>query len=180
MDRIATDLPDGEARGAGARPGGAGVLAARARGRPRLRDRDRTSPPRWRWRPERLDGVTEQMLADPDHYSFSHQHHAYRARGEYVRYLRRMAEHVGRDRIHVVDSHEFFTQPGAGVRRGAGLPRPAAADRGGRGLPGVRAAQRAARGRRCPTQLRAELTEHYAPYDEQLAEWLGRTPSWLS
>jgi hypothetical protein len=28
--------------------------------------------------------------------------------------------------------------------------------------------------------LRRELTEHYAPYDEQLAEWLGRTPSWLS
>ena len=103
--------------------------------------------------PERLDGVTEQLLADPDHYSFSHQHHAYRARGEYVRYLRRMAEHVGRDRIHVVDSHEFFRDPEPvydAVLDFLGLPDPTEV---GAALPGVRAAQRpspgAAARRRC-------------------------------
>ena len=44
-------------------------------------------------------------------YSFSHQHHAYRARGEYIRYLRPLADLLGRDRIHVVDSAEFFASP---------------------------------------------------------------------
>jgi hypothetical protein len=129
--------------------------------------------------PVRLDGVTEQMLSEPDHYSFSHQHHAYRARGEYVRYLRRMAEHVGRESIHVVDSHEFFTRPEAvydAVLDFLGLPTP---DDVGAAYP-VFERHNARPRAPLPTQLRVELTEHYAPYDEQLAEWLGRTPSWLS
>jgi hypothetical protein len=26
--------------------------------------------------------------------------------------------------------------------------------------------------------LRRELTEHFAPHDERLAQWLGHTPIW--
>jgi hypothetical protein len=29
-----------------------------------------------------------------------------------------------------------------------------------------------------PDALRAELGLHFAPFDDDLAEWLGRTPSW--
>jgi hypothetical protein len=129
--------------------------------------------------PERLDGVTERMLADPEHYSFSHQHHAYRARGEYVRYLRRMVEHAGRERVHVVDSHEFFRDPVPtydAVLEFLGLPRPPDVDAAYPAFEQHNARPRAA----LDDQLRAELTSHFAPYDEQLAEWLGRTPSWLS
>jgi hypothetical protein len=129
--------------------------------------------------PTRLDGVTELMLSEPEHYSFSHQHHAYRARGEYVRYLRRMAEHVGRESIHVVDSHEFFSNPEPvydAVLDFLGLPSPQEV---GAQYPVFE--RHNARPRSPMTAaLRKELTGHYAPYDEQLAEWLGRTPSWLS
>jgi hypothetical protein len=129
--------------------------------------------------PERLAGETEKLLADPTYYSFAHQHHAYRARGEYVRYLRRMAEHIGRDRIHVVDSHEFFRDPRPAydaVLDFLGLPRP----------PEVGAAYPAfechnARPRTpLADAVRAELTGHFAAHDDQLAEWLGRVPSWRS
>lgn len=127
--------------------------------------------------PERLSGVTEKMLADPAHYSFPHQHHAYRARGEYVRYLRRMAEHIGRDRIHVVDSHEFFRDPKPAydaVLHFLGLPRPPEVDGA------YPAFERHNARPRVPLsdELREELTTHFTPYDDQLAEWLGRTPSW--
>ena len=27
-------------------------------------------------------------------------------------------------------------------------------------------------------ELRARLSEHYRPFDDRLAEWMGRTPSW--
>ena len=59
----------------------------------------------------RLRGVAERLAADPRAYSFGHQHHAYRARGEYATHLERMAATVGRDRIHVVDSGRFFADP---------------------------------------------------------------------
>jgi hypothetical protein len=129
--------------------------------------------------PIRLDGVTEQMLTEPAHYSFAHQHHAYRARGEYVRYLRRMAEHVGRDRILVVDSQDFFTNPRPvydEVLEFLGLPAPSDVDASYPAFEQHNARPRAP----MAESLREELTGHFAPYDEQLAEWLGRTPSWQS
>jgi hypothetical protein len=29
-----------------------------------------------------------------------------------------------------------------------------------------------------PASVRAALDEHFRPYDERLAAWLGREPSW--
>ena len=61
--------------------------------------------------PARLHRQEERLTHDPEYYSFAHQHHAYRARGEYARYLSVMAQHVGRERIHVVESERFFSDP---------------------------------------------------------------------
>jgi hypothetical protein len=129
--------------------------------------------------PGRLRGVGERMVVDEDHYSFAHQHHAYRARGEYVRYLRRMADEVGRDRIHVVDSAQFFTDPRPVYDRVLdflGLPNQIEL---GVSYP---AFDRHNARPRSPLRdgVRAELTAHYAPYDVELARWLGRPLSWRS
>ena len=86
----------------------------------------------------------------------------------------RWPQHVGRDRIHVVESERFFAEPGAGLRRGAGLPRPAA------DLERTRRSSGTTPARAPPTwtrRIRRELAEHYAPHDERLATWLGRTPA---
>ena len=122
--------------------------------------------------PLRLRGEAERMLADPHHYSFSHQHHAYRARGEYARYLAAMAAALGRERILVLESAELFTTPHALYDRVLdflGLPRgpyPRFERHNARPRPPV------------PERIRRELSAYYEPFDAALADWLGRTPSW--
>jgi Sulfotransferase domain len=121
----------------------------------------------------RLRGEEDRLRADPAYRSHSHQHHAYRARGEYARFLIEMARQVGPERIHVVESERFFTEPGPaydGVLDFLHLPR----------LGHPEFARHNARPRGAPMDpgLRAELTAHYAPYDERLAAWLGRPPVW--
>lgn len=120
----------------------------------------------------RLAGEAERIAADPGYLSHSHQHHAYRTRGQYVEQLERLAALFGRDRIHVVDSGDFFVTPEPvydGVLDFLGLPR--------RGYPAFE--QHNARSRSAlPAQVRAALTDHFEPYDERLAAWLGWVPSW--
>jgi hypothetical protein len=122
--------------------------------------------------PARLRGQHERMLDDPAYYSFAHQHHAYRARGEYTRYLEQMAGLVGRDRIHVVESERFFADPEPaydGVLDFLGLPR--------LGYPAFE--RHNARPRTIlDDRIRRDLTAYYAPYDEALVPWLGRPPCW--
>jgi hypothetical protein len=122
--------------------------------------------------PARLEGQAERIAVDPDYFSYSHQHHSYIARGQYVDQLERLERHFGRDRLHVVDSGDFFTDPEAvydGVLAFLGLPN--------RGYPAFK--RRNARPRSpMPDSVRATLEKHYGPYDERLAAWLGHEPSW--
>ena len=125
--------------------------------------------------PSRLAGQRELLLNDPNAYSFAHQHHAYQARGEYIEYLEPMAALLGRDRVHVVDSTEFFLHPEPvydAVLDFLGLPRVQqypAFDR-----------HNARPRNRLDDSIASRLAQHYAPYDERLATWLGHRPSWLS
>ncbi|MET0423334.1 MAG: sulfotransferase domain-containing protein, partial [Actinoplanes sp.] len=124
--------------------------------------------------PARLHRQEERLAEDPAYYSFAHQHHAYRARGEYARYLTVMAQHVGRDRIHVVESERFFSEPADvfdEVCEFLGLPtyleRPAFEKHNARPRAGA-----------MDEGLRQDLSAHYQPHDEALARWLGRLPIW--
>jgi hypothetical protein len=120
----------------------------------------------------RLAGEAERLAADPGYRSFHHQHHGYVARGHYAEQLDRLAGQVGRDRIHVVDSERFFTDPApvyAGVLDFLGLPaHPDAAFRRHNGR------DRAP----LPPGLRGRLAEHFAPHDARLSAWLGAEPLW--
>ncbi|HZN76355.1 MAG TPA: sulfotransferase [Micromonosporaceae bacterium] len=123
--------------------------------------------------PARLRGQHERLTADPRAHSFAHQHHAYRARGEYARYLQAMARTVGRQRILVVDSGEFFTSPRQVYDRVLHFL----------GLPMMEYPSFARHNARPRTtdmadHVRRELTAHFAPWDARLVEWLGTEPSW--
>ncbi len=121
---------------------------------------------------ERLDGEEERLRRDTTYESHAHRHQAYRSRGEYVTQLEHLAAVIGRERIKVVDSHRFFSTPDEvftdllgwlGTRAVA----PTTFDRH----------NARPRGALDPA-LHAELEAHFAPYDERLADWLGRPPSW--
>jgi hypothetical protein len=121
---------------------------------------------------ERLRGEAERMAADPAYLSPSHQHQAYRARGRYAEQLDRLERIFGRDRIHVIDSGDFFTEPEPvydrvldflGLRHG---PYPVFERHNAR----PRSAM--------PDDVRAKLTEYFEPFDAQLARWLPAPPSW--
>jgi hypothetical protein len=120
----------------------------------------------------RLAGEAERIVAEPGYNSHSHQHHAYLQRGRYVEHLERLEAVFGRERMHVVDSRAFFTEPEPvydAVLAFLGLPRTS--------YPTFE--RHNARPRSpMPQPLRARLEDHFAPYDERLAAWLGRPVSW--
>jgi sulfotransferase family protein len=122
---------------------------------------------------ERTAGEAARLAADPRYRSHSHQHHAYRARGQYADYLERLADFVDRDRILVVDSHEFFATPEpvyARVLDFLGLP--------AAGNPVFERHNARPRPAPMPEPVRSDLDRHFAPYDKRLIDWLGRDPSW--
>ena len=121
---------------------------------------------------QRLAGEAERIVAQPGYQSHSHQHHGYRVRGQYADQLERLEDLFGRDRIHVVDSGRFFTDPEPvydGVLSFLGLRQ--------YGYP-VFERHNARPRSPMPETLRATLNDHFLPYDERLAHWLGAPPSW--
>jgi hypothetical protein len=120
----------------------------------------------------RLAGEAERMATDPSYVGYNWRHFAYRFRGQYVEQLERLERLVGRDRIHVIDSGDFFASPGRvydQVLDFLGLPHvghPAFDPPRTRSRPPM------------PDSVRKALEDHYRPYDERLAVWLGREPSW--
>jgi Sulfotransferase domain len=121
---------------------------------------------------QRLAGEADRIISEPGYLSHSHQHHAYLTRGLYADQLERLAQAVGRDRVHVVDSGRFFTDPEPvydGVLEFLGLRR--------HGYPAFE--RHNARPRSpMPETLRATLNDHFKAPDERLASWLGHPPSW--
>jgi hypothetical protein len=123
--------------------------------------------------PARLHRQEEMLAADPAYYSFAHQHHAYRARGEYARYLSVLAANVGRERIHVVESERFFAEPDRvydEILAFLGLP--------DLGRPPFERHNARPRSADMDPRIRKDLTAHFAPHDEALAGWLGHPPVW--
>ncbi|HEY2575291.1 MAG TPA: sulfotransferase [Streptosporangiaceae bacterium] len=120
----------------------------------------------------RLAGEEERLTSDPGYYSRRHWLFSYRTRGHYVEQLERMERVFGRERMHVIDSGDFFADPESSYHQTLeflGVPRlgsPAFTPKNGRTRSPM------------PESLRASLEEHYRPYDERLAAWLGREPSW--
>jgi hypothetical protein len=121
---------------------------------------------------QRLAGEAERIVSQPGYLSHSHQHQAYLTRGLYADQLERLARCVGRDRMHVVDSGRFFTEPEPvydGVLEFLGLRR--------HGYP-VFERHNARPRAPMPDALRATLNQHFEAPDERLTGWLGQPPSW--
>lgn len=60
---------------------------------------------------ERINGESERMATEPEYQSYSHRHHAYTARGDYVALLQQYYDRFPAEQIHVVYSEAFFASP---------------------------------------------------------------------
>ena len=60
---------------------------------------------------ERLQGEAEKLLADPGHFSFSHQKHSYYSRGLYCQQLNNWLRFFPRSQLHIIQSELFFDDP---------------------------------------------------------------------
>jgi hypothetical protein len=121
--------------------------------------------------PERLDGEEQRLASGQISRSMAQQHQAYVKRGEYIDQLERMAAAVGRDHMLVLDSADFWAQPEQNW--------PAVTSFLGLSEQRVVLEQHNARSRApMSPELRRRLEEHYAAFDDRLARWWGRTPSW--
>jgi hypothetical protein len=120
----------------------------------------------------RLDGEVQRIIADPRYVSHSHRHQAYRKRGEYITQLQRLEALFGRERIHVIDSGDFFATPKRvydAVLEFLKLPRcdyPAFDRHNARPRPPI------------PESTRSALDAYFRPFDARLAAWLLRDLSW--
>ncbi len=120
---------------------------------------------------DRLAGEHERLLADPAYVSHAHRHQAYAARGHYLDQVLRLTRALGRERVHVVDAEDFFTDPVPvwdEVSRFAGLS----------GYLPVFQRHNARPRSSMPDDVRDRLRAGFADSDERLAVWWGRTPSW--
>jgi Sulfotransferase domain len=121
----------------------------------------------------RLVGEVEKILANPFYESVSYRHHAYRRRGQYIDQLERLEKLFGRERIHVVDSASFFSDPVPCYDRTLefiGLPNA--------GYPDFKHLNARPRPAPISDSVRKKLRDHYRPYDERLVKWLGWEPTW--
>lgn len=120
---------------------------------------------------ERLAGEEDKLRSGAVLRSLPHQHLAYVRRGQYVEQLEHLESVFGRQRMLVLDSVDLWSSAAEHwpqVTAFLGLPdRPVSLD--------VHNARS-----RSPMSdaLRRRLEDHYVAYDERLAKWWGRTPSW--
>lgn len=120
----------------------------------------------------RLDGEEEHIVDDESYQSFSHQHHAYMARGRYAGQLERAFAALGRESVLVLDADDFMA-PGLPqwneLTNHLGISP---------WKPHNVLKSNARPSSPMPEDLRDVLRREFTDDDERLADLLGYTPSW--
>jgi hypothetical protein len=120
----------------------------------------------------RLAGEVERIRDEPGYYSFNHQHHAYRRRGEYAHLLEPFVAGLGRENLLLLESERFFSEPEKEFGKlidflGIAEVMPASFER-----------YNARPSKDMDPAVRAELTAAFEQADHDLADLLGHAPVW--
>ena len=122
--------------------------------------------------PSRLAGEVDRMRSDACYQSFSHQHHAYVARGEYAKQLERVHQHFPRDQVMVLDADSYFVHPDEQWQQ---LLQHLRLDPW---IPSAFEHANSKPSQPMPQDLRHQLDDHFHDHDRRLADILGYPPSW--
>ncbi len=120
----------------------------------------------------RLTGITDEWLAKPGNYSFSHDHHTYLARGRYAEQLRRYFDRLGRESLLVLPLEALKREPDKTWRR--------IEEHIGLDHHDVTLEERNVRQGNPPIDpaTKERLAAYYAPYNRELADLLGEDYGW--
>lgn len=122
---------------------------------------------------ERVAPELARMLTDPGYQSEVYRHQAYRRRGHYAEQLRPFVDALGPDRVHVVQSEVFFTEPAEEYTRLLHfLDLPAR-------LPETFDRYNPRPSAPMDPDIAASLRRHFASHDLALEPLLHARPSWL-
>ncbi|MCZ6597764.1 MAG: sulfotransferase domain-containing protein [Planctomycetota bacterium] len=122
---------------------------------------------------ERLAGEREKVLADPDYFSFDHEHHSYLARGVYVDQVKDWTERFSRSQVLVLATEALYDRPKETLREAfsfLGLPYHAPGE--------FRTLNAAAPYPDMDPRTRQELGEYFEPHNRRLYEFLDKDLGW--
>jgi hypothetical protein len=121
---------------------------------------------------DRLQGEAERLRDDPGHYSFNHNHFAYRARGRYAEQLVRWFDLVPRDRLLVVSGEELYRESQRVMNDVFAFL----------GLPSVTLSAFPASNKadypKMDDDVRRQLATEFRPHNQRLYQLLGRDFGW--
>jgi Sulfotransferase domain len=121
---------------------------------------------------ERLNGELEKLRADPNYYSFNHQHYTYLSRGIYVDQLQAWMELFPRNQFLILNSEDFYANPAATLTQTLEFLGLSPWDLGS--YPPYNIGE-------CPPiseNLRKKLVNHFNPYNQKLFEYLQLHWNW--
>ncbi|MGL5083492.1 MAG: sulfotransferase domain-containing protein [Microcoleaceae cyanobacterium] len=120
----------------------------------------------------RLQGEAEQLLAHPSHYSYSHQHYSYLARGIYADQLQAWFRYFPQHQFLILDSQTFYTQPAKTLDQVFRFL----------GVPSYRLSYHkkynAGNYPAVAFRMRQHLTDYFKPHNQRLKMLLGQVFSW--
>lgn len=121
---------------------------------------------------ERTRGESERMASEPGYQSYSHRHHSYAARGDYVRLLQPYYDRLPSSQIHIVYSEAFFADPVTEFRALTDFL-------GVEHVTGLSFDQHnARRGGPMPERATQRLTARFEGQHASLEKLVGRRPPW--
>lgn len=123
--------------------------------------------------PSRISGEEERMHADPTYVSAAHRHQSYLHRGHYADQIDQALVHLPRERLHLIESTEFWTRPEKTyleLARFLGISP----------IPPRNFDQYNARPGSMDPDTRQRLRDYFVPHDERLVGHLGHQPGWRS
>jgi hypothetical protein len=122
---------------------------------------------------ERVKEDLDKMEIDPFYYGYSHRKFSYLSRGKYVEQLERWLQYFPLEKLHIIQSEEFFSDPSEifhSVEKFLGIKE---------WEPELFGRHNIGRYDELDEETRVQLNDYFKPYNERLNKLLGTSFHWI-